>query len=482
MTATALALALTGVSFIAHDIPGLSVDSVDPFTGQNSGRFRNADLDGDGHPDLLLADSAYRSVDGWPDAAAAIEMPELRAACDVWQGLLYCRVRAGLDVMEWGEGHWRPVLTHDIVWARWRPPDDSGGLWFERFLHDMDADGVPEIVIPAATGLSVYVRDETVYREAAVLDVLPPMALCTDGPQRLWPADARSIRFPSRAMHCRLWLDGRHVTVITDEEGRGGEVWHVRRFAVDPRCGFEMTELESMQIALPPGFEPCALNGDGMVDFAGGDWSFSDRMPVPSPVFETQATTDGGRSIQVRRSRSFTPKCSFIDFDGDGDADMITESMGVFDGGVRETANRMLTSRDVAHAIEVRFQDARGRFSEKADVCVRVTISLDKPLWRQTDFGNRYLAGELVDISGDFNGDGYRDLAVQNSPNRISLFEYAGRGFPRQPAALLAFDDDAEVLVADVNADGLSDVALVPRDGGSRAPSGKTKVYFAQGE
>src|SRR5690606_23525107 len=93
---------------------------------------------------------------------------------------------------------------------------------------------------------------------------------------------------------------------------------------------------------LPPHVRPCHLNPDTIQDYAGSRWSLSQSAAIPVPIHESWASLDGGKTFQIERAISFPqfrPHAPFLDFDSDGDLDMIMESTTIFDDGVRETAN-----------------------------------------------------------------------------------------------------------------------------------------------
>ena len=223
------------------------------------------------------------------------------------------------------------------------------------------------------------------------------------------------------------------------------------------------------------------MNEDGIVDFAGTTRDYAETSPfIHAPIVETSVTTDGGKTIQRVRTYSFRPRCSFVDFDGDGDLDMITESTGLFEGGVRECVSRLLTQRTVGHEIRVHLQNALGKFPETPDVQTRFTIHLDSVPIRFGNMFDRYWAGQLVDLTGDFDGDGYRDLVVRGRPRRLAVYLSAGYRIPKKPSVTLRVPEQAGFDVFDIDGDGRSDIVVQWSEESADGWESHNRVHFAR--
>ena len=495
MVAAIAYLLVGGVAFWGQDVDGIRVGPVKPLTGQAGVNYRQDDIDGDGAVDLLFSSGAALQREGGFPPQARVYLPQFDGLpiVDVMDGKLYFRLPDRLAVYGW-EGQWTPFLDQSLewpaaddllTWMRMPSAEKRGAVHWQRFLHDFDEDGVPELVAANATGVYIYSRDGTAYRESAFLPILPPLRLLQGADQPIWPMAARRVAFPARQMSCRLFFEGNGVSVLTREEAGGGALYQRKTYELDGEAGWAAQPdqpTEATSEVLPPHVRPCRLNDDAVIDYAGGRWQVPDTALLPKLLYETWASLDGGRSFHIRRApvcNSFRPHCSFVDFDGDGDFDMVTESMGLFEGGVREALNRFLTRKAVDHVVSV-YRQARGRFSRAPDLQVRLTIALRQPpVWNGPEF-RRYQAAELVNLTGDFNGDGYRDLLVQEYPGRLSVYLAAGFGFPARPDATVEVLERAHAGVSDVNGDGKSDIVLrwVELVEGERVERGK--VYFAR--
>jgi hypothetical protein len=293
------------------------------------------------------------------------------------------------------------------------------------------------------------------------MKVLPGMRLAGRAPQSLWPPDARRLAFPVLEMACRLTVEGNTVAVITRDTVDGDRVRYRRmRYRWDGE-GILPAEAETSQ-PLASHLHPCRLNADGVLDLAGGRWVSSETAMLPLPVYETWASLDGGNTFHVRRSASLPglrPRCSFVDFDGDGVLDMVTEETGFFDGGVRETLSRVLTLSEIRHTVSVFRQEALG-FSKKPTLRAAFSIELESPAISQGPMFQRYRAGELVDVTGDFDGDGTHDVIVRDCMDRL-VVHLSGRDASH---AELPIPRAAAFAVADVNADGRSDIVVKDED------------------
>ncbi|HIJ72701.1 MAG TPA: VCBS repeat-containing protein [Candidatus Hydrogenedentes bacterium] len=490
MIAVFLLSVLGGLTFIEQEIPGFS---------PNTTNFHWADIDGDGATDLILRDKVFFQRNGLYDVDHPAPLPAHDEVFeyDVWHGDLYLRLEGRLEVVRWEAHRWRRQMACAVTWPRtatahsWREylqqahpgalesddalEQEASSACAGHFLHDFDADGTPEIVQPSESGLHIFQRNEETYAEVACLDIFPVPDVDYIDAQALWPPEKRHIAFPIRYAECDFALEGNSITVVARETPSDDVVpYYTTRYTLDTKNEFavivDKTEI-TVSEPLPAYFRPCRLNKDAQIDFIGFDWERSKSSVVGPPVMKTCATVDGGKTIQTRVTRSFGSSGfrqswgglrDFVDFDGDGDLDMVTQPTGLFDGGLREMVARALTQRKVKHDVHVYLQDARGRFSDEPDVQARFTLHFEEPLIRWDDTASDYAHGWRVNMMGDFNGDGYRDIVVQERANVLAVYLCKGQKYSRKPDAVIELGacKRAQFGVNDCNGDGLSDILV----------------------
>jgi len=282
--------------------------------------------------------------------------------------------------------------------------------------------------------------------------------------QPIWPQTERRITLPSRAMSCRYTVDGPHLTVIVREDMPSHQVrFRATQYTMDVSAGFAIDTTSTRQEIsepLPAHLQPIRLNDDGILDYAGGDWHSSSASVLPTPIYETVATTDGGKTFQTIRSNAFGCARSFVDVNGDGNLDIIAESTGLFAGGIRESINRFLASREIRHRIDVYLQNSQGVFSTQAGLSAQLDILLDAPPVRETKRFLSYQTGYLTDLSGDFNKDGRKDLLAYDRPDRLAVYLNHENSFSSEPDAEVTVPLDSEFSVVDLDGDGCSDIII----------------------
>ena len=487
-------MALGSLLFVEQNLPGIQVSPPSPLSGTVETNFRHADIDRDGLLDLVFPDAVCFQRDGQFPRDARQPLPNLQepACADLWGDSLYVRYADRIEIVRWVDGQWQRPLIQPIKWPQ-SPLADKGtwpgnrpvsGLRFTRFLYDLDADGSPEWVLPAEDGLHIYRRSDQGYIETARLDVFPPLTVARMTRQSLWPPETRRILFPPREMVCRFILEGTHITSITREDLPAMRVrYHVKRCSIDPKNAFAVlpdSVQEDTTDPMPSYMHPCRLNNDDLLDYAGGDWELAETSVLPVPVFETAASFDAGKTIQTIRTESFRPQCSFVDFDGDGRHDMVTESTGLFDGGIRESVSRFLTSRTVEHEVHVHLQLPERVFSKHPDIRARFSVHLDAPPYRNSDFFQRYQSGEIIDVTGDFNADARKDIAIQDAPDRLAIYLNTAGALQSRPDATITLCEGCRFAVVDVDGDGRSDIVIRDYDPASSDATDRSRVYFAR--
>lgn len=498
-----LHFALGALTFWAQDLPGIRVNPVRSPGGEAIANFRLADINHDGVADLLSPQKVLFQKEGGFPPAAAISLPveDPDSQMDVWEGSIFILQKKRLSVFTWENGAWQNTIAQEIDWPvpgeknRFSAKDDDSmsDKNLDRLLCDLDGDGVPELAAISEDAVHLFRREGDRYIPAAQWHILPPLTLTRQIEQEIWPQENRALVFPARYMSCHIVFETGAISITTRDdvseqpvsyEGPGIS-FRKKTYSFNPGPPWSLkTENaeESISKPLPPFLKPCRLNEDSLVDYAGSRWISSDTAPLPRFLYETWATTDNGESFQIRRSLvwpGFQPNCSFVDFDNDGDLDMVTEGSLSFDQGIRETIGQFLTSSALGHKIGI-YRQIQGVFSKRPDVEKCVSIDVEQPPVRAGMPLQRYLAGELVNLTGDYNGDGYRDLLVRPAQDKLTIYLAIGAGFPDKPDVMLDIEPGAYCAVADINGDKKSDIVVRWTAISNGKQSERTRVFFAR--
>lgn len=495
-------MSIAGLTFLfsalflhEQEIEGLSIEVPNVLSGEVQGNFRSADMNHDGQPDLLLPDRVMLQRGGEFPPNLSIVLPRIDGLCvyDIFDSVLYVRTPGALETYRIDGTNWKNVATQRLFWPDMTglessdddTAQDTGTAQWGRFLHDVNGDGVPEILLLGHAGLLVYASNDERYGFVRTLDVYPErMAIVSPGMQ-VWPPSHRRYVFPASRLAFRMFVDKTMLTFVSGQIGEDDLVQHtVTRHRLDPESEYavQADTIEPHKSSLLPAFlQPCRLNGDDTVDYAGMRSFETNTGLLPERIYEIYASTDGGNSIQVYRTKAFPPLCAFTDMDGDGDLDIVLESTGFFEGGIRDFLTRLTSHRSLVHSLDVHFQHDDGSFSLSPDMHHEVTIKLERPPIQNGRMFATYKEGRSYNLTGDLDGDGRRDLVVQTHPNRLSVFLNQGTRFTRSPQRTFEIPKMEGFAVADIDADGRSDIVLTTPD--ATGPGGTTaRVFFIRGD
>lgn len=487
-----LILLSLGASYVEQDIPDLSIGELNRLTGAATPNYRLADMNGDGLSDLILPTAMLLQENGTYAVSSPIPIPGIaeEPLCDSTQNTLYLLFSDRIQILQYIDSAWKITLDHEVAW-----PEDAGigvsdsssaqaGVRFSRFLHDLDRDSIPEIVIPDSAGLHIYRQSGAVLFKANTLHVYPAAVPSVTEPVRLWPPGERLLQFPPRKMACTLNLHENKISVTSRQRvGLSQVIYHITQYTVLPDEAFALDHVSVERLTSPPMpefMEPCRLNDDDILDFAGGTPSISSTSLFPVPIYTTAASTNAGQTKTVRRDRSFRPSHSFSDIDHDGDLDMITQRIDLFDRGMRESLSRLLSDKRIGIEIKI-YRQLKTTFEEMPSLRATYQVVLDNPPGRNTPRFESLRNGDLMDLTGDFNGDGQNDLLLRQKPGEVCLYFHRGGRFSRRPDIVLPNPQERLVRVADINADGFSDVILTDHSNKHGAEGMSTKVYFLSG-
>lgn len=480
----AAALALGALTFTPQSADGLWVGPLKPLSDQAMMNCRQADLDGDGLADLLFDHGVwFQRGGGFPAEARGVLPREADGKLlDTHGGLLYAVGGGELLVFSWDGGKFKEDHAQCVEWPGAGPDPSGSGGRLGRFLHDVDGDGRPELAAAAEDGLVLFSWRNGQYAPAGLLPVYPGLQLVQMHDRPLWPRARRALAFPARQMLCDVSVMNMAVSVFSRGPGSAGSFVHERTHYPlgfkENGFAFEGEPAVWRGPAVPEHVRPCRLNPDNVPDFAGHRRARSGGRNLEVSLLETWASLDGGDSFTVRRSvclPQFLPQAAFLDLDGDGLSDLVTEGTELFDGGVRETVSRFMTGRTVPHRVRVYRQEGGG-FSTAPTLDFRTSLDMGGPLWKSPPRFRQYQAAELVSLAGNFDGDGFRDVLVRDREDRVAVHLVRGWKASDRPDTVVAVPQGSRVTVADVNGDGRSDLVV---SGPSDAPG--VTVHYSGG-
>jgi len=209
------------------------------------------------------------------------------------------------------------------------------------------------------------------------------------------------------------------------------------------------------------------INRDGHVDLIKNTWlgdPWFMRGTLSGKVLVRIYLADGDGRIppepqQVFRKSDWMDAIPIVDIDGDGCLDL---ALGYSTFDSREGFRKALTAKQVDFKLRFHFFRPAEGFPEKADCDVDVLIHIDHPSVDLTYPHARYFE-IFVNLTGDFDGDGDRDLLVRDRANRISVYPFVSTqaGFAKSAAMSFRYTDPIDrLLIEDLNDDRVSDLIL----------------------
>lgn len=350
------------------------------------------------------------------------------------------------------------------------------------FVDDVDGDGRPDAVVPAAEGIAIHrgTADGGFETQASYRARLPGdrTVAWTGGEHRNVPI----------AQFVDLDADGRKDLIVPELDAwpqrialaRGrGEARFGPVVSIRLGCLAAPAKERAADDAEPDGPPKLTrrvawfgdLDGDGrpeLVTRESVDTGKSDRKQATSPVAryrfhrllpdltvaaQPYATLDAQGYAFTGAFRDGVD-LEFLDLDGDGRKDLVTVTLDVSTWQLL----RALSSKKLAVGLEFRVfaQAADGSFRLVPDQVLEEKLNIDL---------NRLEISRLGQFQGDFDGDGRIDFVHLGRGKRVTIHRaQPGGRYPAKPDAELTLSEEPQdvmlVRVRDFDGDGRSDLAI----------------------
>jgi FG-GAP repeat len=457
----------------------IEIGAINPYTGRYATNFRLLDMNQDGVPDLAFTDHVRLQENGDFPETAAIPFPSVPEApvVEAYQGRLYFKQARSIRVYELQNRDWAELPAIQTPWHHPVAIETPQGKEWGAFILDLDGDGKPEFLHLDRGGLDILRPGGSDAATVERVNVVPIPALAHRASPR--QSERRAAYVPPEfelSFHCIL--DRNRINTV--ERRPAMETmrrYTVRQFTVTP-AGIETRE-SLTSAPVPDTVQPCLIDADGQIDFAGGMLRYQSNTAVTAPLYEFVLSTDGGRTQRTFHSRSFMPHTYFLDYNRDGLKDILLEETGLGDGGLRQTVSRLATQRKIRHGVHIYQQRPDGTFPASPTISKEFHIRLDKSPIRKSTMFQRYQNGFLVNAIGNINGDGFTDLVVQVAPDRLEIYFGSISDYVLIRRVELIIPPEARFHVLDVNGDGYDDIVVSTPSTDPAREEPENTVYLA---
>jgi FG-GAP-like repeat len=438
-------------------------------------RTEFADLDGDGRMEILLF-TGHRirifaaTAEGGYDPAAPIEAEVPTDALFFDLGSLdtadprqriFAVTPAGVVEVAFAEKTFAATRKLILPARSLVAAAEEDALSRLDFFRDLDGDGLPDIVLPVAAGFALHYqrREEAGGGFSETPELLIPTVLhasITYDGSRLLGGYVGKVGAPAFLVR-DFTGDGKDDFAVDDGRtlaihpaGEDG------RFSEKPKETVDLTVLAGPDGQIPR-FKLADVNGDGLPDFL-----ITRRKEGLTDIhLFGQALTKPPVRIKLP-GWSFSPHLA--DLNGDGRLDLAVPTTP--EVGVSTAMSVMMTgAMTVTNQIFLNTGDLETPFAKEPDVAreIRVRMKLYVDLTGSIQSAHSV----LVDLQGDFNGDGRKDLVYRSGGDEIQIFAGQEEGVFASDASRTVeipesgeFEDQRSV-VKDLNADGRMDLAII---------------------
>jgi hypothetical protein len=475
LLAGATSIALT-VAFGATAMGGPPADGPPAFEKSEIQRKHEdmilADLDGDRRRDLVLLGEDELAIffqDGRgrfprePDIVRRIESPTLVWASPLRRAAesLLLLTRSGVAELAFEGRTGAPKASAIIEDTSVLPDRAEGPAALAMRLSAATGGPYPLILVPAGEDLHVWRRDGG-WRRVQTLRGIGQVSVA--GPRGGMGHEALAAFDLDIA---DADGDGRE-DLMTCRRSRGRALWLLRRqmpdgiFSEEPRVLLEDEDEPNLWHGW------IDLDRDGALDLVKGRWLdepwFLPTIRSGKVLVEVFRAGTGGeippKAAWVFRKNDWIPSVPLVDIDGDGAVDLVL-GYGRFDS--REGIRKMILALQLDHSLRVHFFRPGRGFEPEPDFRRDVSLRMDGIEIHFAASRRDYLA-RAVDIAGDFDGDGHKDLLVHDRADGISMYPFRSRteGFAKESALTFPHAGGLDhMVVEDLNGDGKSDLIIV---------------------
>lgn len=446
------------------------------------------DLDGDGLKDIVLMDDTNLSIFYQDPKTGFSREPQQSYSLDprpclVWTAKLGGPAESvlvmnsdGVDELRFTNRTGRPLVRQILRQPTIIPDAPEATNAIHLSLSAETAGHWPLLLVPATDGLQVWSASDGAAAEAG------------DGGQHRGEWHRVQVIGKSVDTAVRPLLDnpgyGNSLGFdlsVADVNGDGRDDLMIRRgniagttntytlYLQQTNGGFGPEPASTYEDQVQPFSWLCwvDLNRDGNVDLIKSVWlnepSFAPGIPSGKVLVSTYIADAHGRippkPRQVFRKDDWVLELPVWDLDGDGLPDLV---LGYFHMDSREGLRKEITARQLDYSLRFFFSRPGSGFPREADFQSDVVLHLDGAEGPMS-WGLPQHFARCIQLGGDFNGDGKKDLLVREHADDISVYFFVSRqeGFSREPDLRFTCPEPMEDWqVADLNGDGISDLIV----------------------